>query len=184
MVAFKTLPDSWAEQAAREREEAERAAEDPGPPLEARPVDGMRDWTKEIGVLYGTPTKTGDGWAVTIYPTRQQDALIDQRRRVHEDGGNYDEKYMEGLPAASVDKQGRTRELTIRDASMGWRYDMDGNINIVCETAARTRVPEPPAKPIQPGGDRTVPTPPARGGNTQRVVTREGRPRPAPAPAR
>ena len=44
-----------------EREaEAARLAVNPGPPLEAKPVEGMRDWTRSIGVLYGTPTRVGD----------------------------------------------------------------------------------------------------------------------------
>ena len=136
--------------------EAERLREDPGPPLEATPVDGMRDWTKQLGVLYGTPTKVGDGWGVSIHPTRQQEALLDKRREEHQAGGAYDDNYMIGMPAASIDRSGRVRALTIVDASRGWSYDMYGNISIGCRTSPREPARENPttATVVVPGDGR------------------------------
>ena len=129
----------------------------------------MHDWTKEIGVLYGTPAKLHDGWGITICPTRQQDALIDNRRLEYQESGAYDDGYMEGLPAVSIDKSGHVRQLTIRDAGRGWRYDMYGNSQIDCGTEPRGRPSEPERKPIQRGGDPTMSTPRARPTDAARV---------------
>ena len=162
MVDFNKLRNNLPKRRAERQAERDRAAEDPGPALEATPVDGVKDWTKEIGVLYGTPAKLHDGWGITIRPTRQQDALIERRRLQYEETGAWDEGYMVGLPAVSIDKNGQVREVTIRDPSRGWRCDMYGNSEITCATEPRARDAAPELKAIRRGGDATIPTPPPR----------------------
>ena len=183
-MSFKKLGKDWSKQQAEKQAERERAAQDPGPALEAIPVEGMHDWTKKLGVLYGTPAKLHDGWGVTICPTRQQDALIERRRLQYQESGAYDDGYMVGLPAASIDKTGHVRELTIREASRGWRYDMDGNIQIDCGTEARNRDAEPELKPMRKGGDPTTSTARARPTDAVRLQRTITAARSAPSPAR
>lgn len=156
------LGERMKKRQAEEEAELERLAVDPGPPLEAKPVDGMHDWTQSIGVLYGTPTKVGDDWGVRIYPTRQQEALIDVRRQEYYDRTEqYDDGYLKGLDAVSIDKNGRVRTLTIAEPR-GFVYDMDGNINCTCETTARLarNVEQPRSMPAF-GADHVNPAPPS-----------------------
>ena len=152
-----------------EREaEAARLAVDPGPP-EATAVEGIRDWTKSIGVLYGTPTRVGDGWGVAIYPTRQQEALLEVARHDYEDKtGRYDDGYMQGLPAASIDKNGTVRTLTISDTRQDFVYDIDGNAYCRCKTVPRT--------PERAGSQH------AAAANGRGIETGERLPEPAKAP--
>ena len=162
MVDFKKMLEESRKNRLELDAEAERLRQDPGPPLEAKRVDGMQDSTKKVGVLCGTPTKLHDGWGVSIHPTRQQKALLDERRREYEATGAYDEGYMKGLPAVSIDKSGRVRSLTIRDASYGWSFDMYGNSSIRCRTSPREPDRAGGRKPLRQGGDPEVRLPARR----------------------
>lgn len=151
-----------------EREaEAARLAVDPGPPLEAKPVKGMRDWTRSIGVLYGTPTRVGDGWGIAIYPTRQQEALLEIEGQKHEDSGSHDQGYLKGMAAVSIDKNGRARAVTITEPRDAFVYDMGGNAYCRCATKPRTperstairpgsRAPEPARSPASASAGRNA----------------------------
>ena len=107
------------------------------PPLEAKPTPGMQDWTREIGVLYGKPAKTANGWRIEICPTVQQKELLDNERGKMADLGEYSADVLKGRPAVSIDKGGKARALTITDGSRGIYYDMYDNATVVCETRAR-----------------------------------------------
>lgn len=127
---WKKLGERMKKSRLKRQAEAARLAVDPGPPLEARPVEGMRDWTRTIGVLYGTPTRVGDGWGIAIHPTRQED-------------GSYDYGYLKGMAAVSIDRNGRGRAVTITEPRDAFVYDMEGNP--YCRCATRPRTPERPA---------------------------------------
>lgn len=181
---WNKLGKSLDKQRADRQAEEERLAVDPGPPLEARAVDGIRDWTKSIGVLYGTPTKVGDGWGIAIYPTRQQDALIEQRRHTYNEAGRYDDGYLVGLDAASIDKNGHVRTLTISEPR-GFAYDMNGNIHCRCKTTPRAieavgRTNEPPG----PATGHENPNPPKAPGSAREYTAAQERQRSAPAQTR
>ena len=45
------------------------------------------NWNEEIGELYGVPTKTRDGWGITVYPTKQQSEQINARHHAACDRG-------------------------------------------------------------------------------------------------
>ena len=161
---WKKLGQRMEKRRLEEQAELERLAVDPGPPLEATAVDGVKDWTKSIGVLYGTPTRVGDGWGVSIYPTRQQEALIDIERKKYNETGKYDDGYLEGLPAVSIDKSGRVRTLTITEPR-DFRYDMNGNIHCSCAATPRTVdvVDRPNSRPTFAAGHVNAAPPKAPG---------------------
>lgn len=202
---WKKVGENMKKRQLEERAELERLAVDPGPPLEATAVDGIKDWTKSIGVLYRTPTRTSDGWGVTIYPTRQQEALIDIRReKYHDESGRYDDGYLQGLDAVSIDKSGHVRMLTITEPR-NFAYDMDGNIHCRCAAVPRRprtvdrvdqpedvptfrtgHVDETPPKPPAPAHNAAAPAPakPDRGGGGAGARTATTSPEHAHAPAR
>ena len=106
-------------------------------PLDAKPLPGMQDWTRKVGVLYGVPIKLGGSWGVAIYPTVQQNALLEVDRRAACDRGDYSEDYLRGRAAVSVDSSGRSRSLMITDPRAGWRHDMYGNMSVHCNAVPR-----------------------------------------------
>jgi len=121
VVNWKTLGEAMEKSRLQRQAEAARLAVDPGPTLEAVAVGGIRDWTTELSVLYGAPLKTGGGWGVEVYPTRQQEALLHRcMDKVDPRTGQPDETYVAGKPAVSFDKSGRARELTITEQGPYW----------------------------------------------------------------
>ena len=106
-------------------------------PLDANPLPGMQDWTRKVGILYGVPIKVGGSWGVAIYPTVQQNELLEVDRRAACDRGDYSEDYLRGRAAVSVDSSGRSRSLMITDPRAGWRYDMYGNMTAHCNAVPR-----------------------------------------------
>ncbi len=162
-----------------EREaEAARLAVDPGPALDAKPTGRMHDWTKSIGVLYGTPARVGGGWGVAIYPTRQQEALLEVARNRYDETGRYDDGYLKGLEAVSIDKNGRERTLTITEPR-GFMHDMSGNAYCRCGTEPRTPERSTRTPGGGPGGPNTHGGPPAR----RQVQLEDTAPEPAEAPS-
>ena len=137
-MAFKKLAESFAKNRERDRKEAEALEKATSiPALEATPVDRMRDWTTEVGVLYGTPAKTASGWGIRVYPTAQQEALLNNELERRYNDGDYHADCLRERPAVSIDKTGRARALTITDGSRGFHYDMYGNTEVVCDAAPR-----------------------------------------------
>ena len=181
MVDFKKLLENAKEHRDELDKEAQALKEATSvPALEAKPTEGMPDWTRKIGILYGTPAKVGGGWGIEVALTVQQEKLIDHEFRKLADRGDHSTDALKGHAAMSIDKSGRARTLTITDGSRGIRYDMYDNPTIRCET--RPRHPEVAEKRVERGPaneQSNPPTPPHRptfprpGGQTSAGLARD-----------
>ena len=85
----------------------------------------------------------------------------------HEDSGSYDQGYLEGMAAVSIDKNGRARAVTITEPRNAFVYDTGGNAYCRCATRPRTperstairpgsRAPEPARSPASASAGRNA----------------------------
>ena len=106
-------------------------------PEETKPT---HDWREELGEVYGVPFKHGKGWGVTVYPTAQQRAILEQRHEAAVEQDDYRADHLKGVDAVSFDSQDRERQLTVTDSTAyGSSYDFDGNERIRCVSVPRIK---------------------------------------------
>ena len=96
------------------------------------------DWRRQLGELYGSPQRCGDGWGVRIVPTKQQARQIAKRREEAFTRNGRDSDHLNGEIAVSIDQTGRERRHPITGTREA-QYDMTGNEVIICETVPRDR---------------------------------------------
>ncbi|MCY4506532.1 MAG: hypothetical protein OXG35_06180 [Acidobacteria bacterium] len=99
------------------------------------------DWLARIGEVYGSPFRQHDGnWGIAVYLTEQQEDVIRERHQACCNEDRYDEDYLKGAVAVSINKDGTERKLTITDGRR-WQMQSDWNGNRTQKCGASPRTP-------------------------------------------